>query len=159
MTNEFCPRWDSNPWPPAFAASVLTARPRGPLGRERTTPRLILKHLESISHKGTNSFFTIYSILWSGMWKIICKINLKLKVLKLIKQNLMQNLDHIKLKRLDLHWLIESIPEGFWSLYPMPDGIWLGAFVGNTFKVFYELCLLSRCQLNYDNLISLKIYG
>ena len=26
----------------------LTARPRGPHGRERTTPRLILKHLESI---------------------------------------------------------------------------------------------------------------
>ena len=48
----------------------------------------------------------------------------------------MQNLDDIKLKRFDLHWLIESISEGFWSLYPMPDGIWLGAFVGNTFKVF-----------------------
>ena len=27
----------------------LTARPRGPHGRERTTPRLILKHIESIS--------------------------------------------------------------------------------------------------------------
>ena len=40
---------DSNPRPPAFAASVLTARPRGPHGRERTTPRLILKHLQSIS--------------------------------------------------------------------------------------------------------------
>ena len=23
MKNEFCPRWDSNPWPPAFAASVF----------------------------------------------------------------------------------------------------------------------------------------
>ena len=48
----------------------------------------------------------------------------------------MQNLDDIKFKRFDLHWLIESILEGFWSLYPKPDGIWLGAFVGNTFKVF-----------------------
>ena len=47
----FCPRWDSNRRPPAFAASVLTARPRLPHGRERTTSRLILvlKHLESIS--------------------------------------------------------------------------------------------------------------
>ena len=89
MKNVFCPRWDSNPRPPAFAASVLTARP-----------------------------------------------NINFKVLKLIKQNLMLNLDDIKLKRFDLHWLIESIPEGFWILYPMPDGIWLGAFVGNTFKVF-----------------------
>ena len=49
MKNKFCPRWDSNPRPPAFAASILTARPPGPHGRERTTPRLILKHLESIS--------------------------------------------------------------------------------------------------------------
>ena len=49
MKNKFCPRWGLNPRPPAFAASVLTARPRGPHGRERTTPRLILKHLVSIS--------------------------------------------------------------------------------------------------------------
>ena len=27
----------------------LTTRPRGPQGRERTTPMLILKHIESIS--------------------------------------------------------------------------------------------------------------
>ena len=30
----------------------------------------------------------------------------------------------MKLKRFDLHWLIESIPDGFWSLFPMPNGIW-----------------------------------
>ena len=30
----------------------------------------------------------------------------------------MQNLDDIKLKRFDLHLLMESIPEGFWSLFP-----------------------------------------
>ena len=60
--------------PPAFAASVLTARPRGPHGRERTTPRLILKHLESISPQ---SYFVCV--------KLFCKTNLKLKVLKLIK--------------------------------------------------------------------------
>ena len=23
-----------------------------------------------------------------------------------------------------LHWLIESIPDGFCSLFPMPDGFW-----------------------------------
>ena len=41
------------------------------------------------------------------------------------------------MKRFDLHWLIESIPEGFWSLFLLPDGIWLGAFVEiNTFKEF-----------------------
>ena len=66
----------------------LTARLRGPHGRERTTPMLILTHLESISpqrhppdtiwhreetaetfcrgfesHRGQKFFFTIYSIL------------------------------------------------------------------------------------------------
>ena len=64
----------------------LNARPRGPHGRERTTPRLIWKYLESIfiqryppdtgmqtlaanaggrgfeSHRGQNLFFTFYSI-------------------------------------------------------------------------------------------------
>lgn len=33
----------------AFAASVLTVRPRGHHGIELTTPRLIIKHIESIS--------------------------------------------------------------------------------------------------------------
>ena len=28
----------------------------------------------------------------------------------------MQNLDDLKFKRFDLHWLIESNPKGFWSL-------------------------------------------
>ena len=70
MKIKFCLRWDSNPRPHAFAASVLTARPRGPHGRERTTPRLILKHLESISPQ---------------IKKLFCKTNLKLKVVKLNK--------------------------------------------------------------------------
>ena len=48
MKNKFCPRWGLNPRFLAFAPSVLTARPRGPHGREQTTPRLILKHLDSI---------------------------------------------------------------------------------------------------------------
>ena len=63
----------------------LTARPRGTNehhegdhARERTTPRLISKYLESIF-----------------------------------------------LQKIDLHWLIESIPDCFWRLFPMPDGIWL----------------------------------
>ena len=46
----------------------------------------------------------------------------------------MKNLDDIKLQRFDLHWLVEAIPEGFWSLYPMPDGTWLGAFVEKYFQ-------------------------
>ena len=47
----------------------------------------------------------------------------------------MQNLDDIKLKRFDLHWLIESIPEGFWGVsFLLPDGIWLGAFVEKYFQ-------------------------
>ena len=48
----------------------------------------------------------------------------------------MQNLDDIKLKRFDLHWLIESIPEGFWMLFPI--GRWYLAWC---------LCgeILSRC--------------
>ena len=46
----------------------------------------------------------------------------------------MQNLDDIKLKRFDMHWLIELIPEGFWMLFLLPDGIWLGAFVEKYFQ-------------------------
>ena len=46
----------------------------------------------------------------------------------------MQNLDDIKLKRFDLHWLMESIPEGFWSLFPSARCIWLGAFVVKYFQ-------------------------
>ena len=37
-----------------------------------------------------------------------------------------ENLDEMTTfywKDLILHWLIESIPEGFWSLFSMPDGI------------------------------------
>ena len=46
MTNKFlCSRWGSNQRPPAFAASVFPLEE--PQGRERTTPRLILKYIES----------------------------------------------------------------------------------------------------------------
>ena len=48
----------------------------------------------------------------------------------------MQNLDDIKLKRFDLHWLIVSIPEGFWMLFPIA-----------TWYLAWCLCgeILSRC--------------
>ena len=92
MKNEFCPRWGSNPRPPAFAASVLTARPRGPHGRERTTPRLILKHLEIISPqrhppdtKG-KIWFSQFTLFYRVEYKeLFCKTNLKLKLVKLNK--------------------------------------------------------------------------
>ena len=48
----------------------------------------------------------------------------------------MQNLDDIKLKRFDLHWLIESIPEGFWMLFPIAR--WYLAW-----RLYGEI--LSRC--------------
>ena len=70
--------------------------------------------------------------------ELFCKTNLKQKCIEINKnKNLIKILDDIKMKRFDLHWLIESIPEGFWSLFLLPDGIWLGAFVEiNTFKEF-----------------------
>ena len=39
-----------------------------------------------------------------------------------------------ELKRFDLHWLIESIPDGIWSLFPMPEGFWRMPLWKNTFK-------------------------
>ena len=41
-----------------------------------------------------------------------------------------------KLKRFDLHWLIESIPDSIWSLFPMPYSFCLVPLWWNTFKVF-----------------------
>ena len=99
MKNKFCPRWDSKPRPPAFAASVLSLDHEGLTdGRERTTPRLILKHLESISPqrhppdticenptegKICFSQFTLFYRVECE--KLFCKTNIKLKVLKLNK--------------------------------------------------------------------------
>ena len=72
----------------------LSARPQGPHGRERTTPRQILKYVEIIFPQWHRNY-QFFSIL-----------------------------TNTKLKRFDMHWLIESIPDGFWSLFPMPDGFW-----------------------------------
>ena len=52
----------------------------------------------------------------------------------------MKNIDDIKLKRFDLHWLIESI-SGFWSLFPMPDGM-AGAFLEKYFQGVLILALM-----------------
>ena len=73
----------------------LSARPQWPHGKERTTPRLILKYLAIIfpqRHRletiwqvdlwkfQKNSFLTIYSIYEMECEKLFCKTNFKLKL-------------------------------------------------------------------------------
>ena len=73
------------------------------------------------SNQRFSQFTLFYRVKCENLFR---KTNIKLKVLKLNKTKKFQILDDIKLIRFDLHWLIESIPEGFWSLFSMPYGIW-----------------------------------
>ena len=49
MKNKFCPRWDSNPRPPAFAASVLSLNHEGLTVENEQHTEANMKYFESIS--------------------------------------------------------------------------------------------------------------
>ena len=72
----------------------LTARPQGPHGRKRTTPRLIQKYFESISLQRHPP-----ETIWH------------------MKRYFRNHLELTQLANADEHWLIESIPDGFWSQF------------------------------------------
>ena len=94
MKNKFCPRWDSNPPKPH---SLSTVRPSWSSGK---TPAANAGGRGFESHRGQNLFFKFTLFYGVECEKLFCKTNIKLKVLKLNKQNLFQNLDDIKLRTL-----------------------------------------------------------
>ena len=67
----------------------LTARSRGPHGREQTTPRLILKHLESIFLHNLEivkkfGFFSQLTLFYRvECEKLFCKTSIKLTCIKI----------------------------------------------------------------------------
>ena len=76
MKIKFLPSVRFEPTTYRIRGKRLTARRRGPHGRERTTPRLKL-------YKICFSQFTLFYRVECE--KLFCKTNIKLKVLKLIK--------------------------------------------------------------------------